>query len=1013
MRVWIAAVVLLGLAVLGLVLVPRAVDWNDYRAEIEAAAIKLSGHNVTISGPIEIALLPHPTMTARDVTVIGMVNGAVGFSLIASQADMNLEIVPLLAGRAVMHDLRLKRPVLTIEDAGSDGLRVWPPRLQDWTAPFLNLDLTTIGVVDGRVEIKGARPEQDFSLGDLSLELRARQPDGPLQAVGLFRTERHRFTLSAEVSRPDSEGFSAAKLSIDAQNGIEQTTSLRFNGRMTPFRNDQDLRGQLTLSGPDLQYALATISAATGYPATFTSIAASQPFSIEGRIAADRMGIRAEDLQLKLSEKLGRGRIDLQLHPQTRLDLTVDLPTLRLNDDASLQDFLPLDILSKLQTPSGKIDIRLREVVYLDQAARQAALVIETGADGVTMIERAKVELPGLVDVQFQGNLYASEIGPRLQGRMQAVGDDLKRSLSWLDLIDETDQTRGWRRFSLASDVDISSVEIALAAIEMRLDSARLEGKAALRYSERQRLELNLDIERPNLDLYITERDPMTIIAGMTAGFTTLDAGIDLRFRRLNWQGLYIEEGSISASVDDGELMLQGVDMKTVGNTALSFDGVIDLDSQAAELNADLQSQYPVRALRHFEIAPSLTSGRLQPLVLSGGISGTVEDFSLDFEADYDMGKAVFDGHAGWIEDRPWCDLRINAMHPDHQALAGQFGLAPLLPVGDAEGPLELSGRFRHEEAAPWSASGNAKLGPTSFTGSLTYEAEAFASPFEARLSVGTPKWDSLAPLLALSGLRLAGDWTPARWLGRLPGTGLRTAWLEKAEGSLSLASKGGLVGDGLTMEATLRNGLLHIASLEASPWGGRLQAEMTLERRRDLPSAALAVDLRQVEAEGFAEWLGVKDGIKGPLDLHLEASSVGRTPYELMAGSSGEVEIDLGPGEIQGLGVPDLRRTLVSDMEGDDVPAERSLSMVYDAIETRAALSRGVLTFEDGRLLFDASSDETVEAVIGGTADLLIWMVDLTLAAQGEPGTQAEPLPGYRLVGSPDRPDGFVPAGN
>ena len=160
------------------------------------------------------------------------------------------------------------------------------------------------------------------------------------------------------------------------------------------------------------------------------------------------------------------------------------------------------------------------------------------------------------------------------------------------------------------------------------------------------------------------------------------------------------------------------------------------------------------------------------------------------------------------------------------------------------------------------------------------------AGPFEAKLSVGSPQKDSIAPLLNLTGLRLAGDWTPARWLGRLPGTGVRSAWLDKADGSLSLASKGGLVGDGLTMNAKLSDGLLFVERLEATPWRGRLEAELTLTRRRDQPFTAVAIDLTQVDAAELAAWLGVKSGISGPLDLELEASSVGRTPYEMVAGS-------------------------------------------------------------------------------------------------------------------------------
>ncbi len=1015
MRLWFAAAVLIGLAILGLATVPRAVDWDAYRPDIEATAIELSGHDVTIGGPIAITLLPRPVLTARDVTLTGRTDEAIGFELSANQADVTLEIGPLLAGRMEVRDLSLKRPVLSIDSDGSRRLRSWPPRSRDWAAPFLKLDLKAIKIADGRIELASERPGEKLSFNDLSMQLRIGEPGGPLEAAGLFKTERHDFTVTAELGRPDGDGVSAAKFLIEARNGIEETTKLRFSGRVDPSGDDEGLSGRITLQGPDLQHGLAAISAATGYPSTFRSFATAQPFAVEGRIKADRAGIRSEDLQLTLSEKLGKGRIDLRLHPQKRLDLDVDLPTLRLADAVGLDDFLPLDLLSKLSVPPGEIDLRLRELVYQGEAARKASVSLKTGADQVTLVKHAKVQLPGLVDLQFEGGLYAGEIGPRLKGKLAAVGDDLGSSLAWIGLIEADDRSGGWRGFSLESDVDVSSVEMALPAIDMRLDSSKLAGKASLRFSERQRLVLDVDVERPNLDLYVTDVELQETAERLAALLRGLDVEIDARFKRLTWQGVHVEEGEISADVEQGKLTLRKMAAKTVGDTMLSLNGNIDLEANTADISGELNSEHPARALHHLEVTLPLSSSRPRALKLTGNMSGTFDRFTLNADIDYDEGGAAVKGEAGWIQEQPWYDLSVNARHPDHQALASQFGLAPLVAAGDAKGALELAGRLRHGEDAPWIASGSTKLGPTTFTGSLTFQGAPLDSPFEAKLSVGSPRKDSLAPFLILTGLRLTGDWTPARWLGRLPTTGLRTAWLEKVEGTLSLVSKGGLVGDGLQMDAKLGGGLLYIERLEASPWQGRLQAEVTLERRRDQPFLAIAVDLDQVEAADFATWLGVKNGISGPLDMHIEASSVGRTPFDMMAGLAGEVVIKAGPGEIKGLGVPDFRQALLSNAD-DEAPVDRSLTLPFGKIDAKADLSRGILSFEGSRLGFPSATGSETSAIIAGTADLLLWIADLNFdaVAEGvEKGAASKSGPAYRLFGPPDRPIGLISAEN
>ncbi len=1015
MRFWIAAAALIGVAAVGLATVPRAIDWGAYRPDIEAAAIELSGHDVTIGGPIAVELLPHPVLTARDVTLRGRTDESIGFELTANWAEVVLEIGPLLAGRPVVSNLSLKRPVLSIDRDGSRKLRAWPPRWQDWAAPFLKLDLEAIEIADGRIELTGDRPDQPLSFNDLSMQLQIDGHDGPLKAAGLFKTERHDFTMTAEFGRPKKDGVSNAKLLVEARNGAEETTTLRFNGSVNPSGPDEGLSGRVTLQGPDLQHGLAAISAATGYPSTFRFFARAQPFAVEGRIEADRAGIRSDNLQLKLSEKHGKGTIDLQLHPQIRLDLDVELPALRLADAAGLSDFLPLDLLSKLQVPPGEIDISLRELAYRNEAARKASIKLKTGADQVTSIERAKVQLPGLLDLQFEGGLHAGEIGPRLKGQLRAVGDDLGSSLAWMGLIEGHDRSGGWRGFSLEGDVDVSSVEMALSAIDMRLDSSRLGGKASLRFSERQRLTLDVDIERPNLDLYAPDIGLKEAASRLRAGLEKLDAEIEARVKRLSWQGLHVEEGGISVHVDQGKLTLREIAAETVGGTALSLMGEIDLEGSTADISAELISEHPARALHHLNLVLPFTSSRPRALKLAGDMSGTFERFALSAKADYDGGDATIEGEAGWAEEQLWYDLALNARHPDHQVLAGQFGLAPLVAAGDAEGALELAASLRHLAAKPWIASGSAKLGPTSFTGSLTYTGTPLDSPFEAKLSVGSPRKDSLAPFLILAGLRLTGDWTPARWLGRLPTAGLRTAWLEKAEGTLSLASKGGLVGDGLKMEAKLGGGLLYVERLEASPWNGRLQVEVTLERKRDQPFAAIAVDLDQIEAADLAAWLGVKSGLSGPLDLRIEASTVGRTPYAMMAGMAGEVSIRAGPGEIKGLGVPGFRQALQPKAD-DGVPVDRSLTLPFSEIDVKAPLSRGILTFEGSRLKVRSGSGGEIDAGVNGTVDLLLWIADLTFSLSADEADQeplTDPAPAYRLVGPPDRPAGVTSIGN
>ena len=120
---------------------------------------------------------------------------------------------------------------------------------------------------------------------------------------------------------------------------------------------------------------------------------------------------------------------------------------------------------------------------------------------------------------------------------------------------------------------------------------------------------------------------------------------------------------------------------------------------------------------------------------------------------------------------------------------------------------------------------------------------------------------------------------------------------------------------------------------------------------------------------------------------------------------------IRLGPGAIKGLGIPALRQVLAGDVDADG-PGSRSLDLPFSEIDVKAALERGILSVEDGRMSTGSVANGEADATIEGTVDLLLWIVDLALAKTGktdgasEIDTARQHL--YRVVGRPDRPTGF-----
>ncbi len=1009
MRILIAAALLFVLAAVGLVAAPYVVAWEGYRSDIEAAFEKATGHKVKIKGPVDVTFLPRPVLMAKDVSIVGETDRESGFDIKSQQVDVGFRMGPLMVGRPIVDQLKLTRPQLILDQQASDGITSWPPQIDEWASVFLPPGLRSMTIDDGRLHLERTESSATPSASDISLTIVRTADNGPVETAGLFKTHHHRFSIAAEFGGQSNDGSSTIKMEIGAQNGVDETTTLKLNGVLKRHGQDASLRGKIDLAGPDLRSGLKAISAMADFPSAFLSLAPDQSFRIETRFQATRNLLASEKAKITLNGKFGSGEIAIKLDPKPNLELDIDLPTIQLADDTALVDFVPLDLLSVFPTTPGEIKINLREMIYRKKAIRRTAISILTDSSGVPQVERAKMLLPGLVDVHFKGRLRPSESGRVLSGQLTSAGDNLGETIRWLGM-PLVDQGQGWRAFNLESDVSISNVEVSLSTIDMRIDSSKIGGSAKLRFSERLILGLDIDVERLNLDLYTNNEGSATELVELLSNqFEQLDSSIDARFRRLSWQGLRFKEASLSASVEQQHFKLDTLALQTVGSTEIIVEGEVDLKTDAVDLTTEFKSEFPTRVMRHLNLQLPLASARLMPLTLSGWVTGRLDGFDTGLRADYDNGQWLIEGRAGWIEDRAYYDLTVRAEHPDHQILASHFGLAPLVPTNDAPGPFEVEGHLRYNQDGHWITAGSAKLGPTSITGRLTHEDVSERGKWDARISIGNPREDSLAPFLTLVGYRSTGKWTPDSILGRLPQTAVRTAWLNNFDGSLSLAARGGLAGDGINVSARLNEGFLYVDELEADLWNGDLTAALSLERRREQPFASIAIELDDIETEALTDWLGMPKTIEGPLDLELNAASVGLTLFDMVKGISGNISFKVQQGQLHSTGIPRLRKQLrdkLSTNPEKPTAPEDPLKMPLSNFTASGTLKRGIATLNEGNFTFDPSLGFDAQATIGGSLDLLLWIAELTLDITTGDDT-ITPL-ALQIVGSPKRPQGF-----
>ena len=151
------SLLLLVVAILGgLLLLPRLIAWDDYRAELTEQAEALTGQSVEIQGRIDLELLPRPSLTLAQATLSGGAGPPAERTLEVDRLDLRLKPLPLLAGRFEVDQIRLVRPVLQVarpKDASSVALGLAGGGI---VLPLAADGPRRLSVVDGRAVLAGA-----------------------------------------------------------------------------------------------------------------------------------------------------------------------------------------------------------------------------------------------------------------------------------------------------------------------------------------------------------------------------------------------------------------------------------------------------------------------------------------------------------------------------------------------------------------------------------------------------------------------------------------------------------------------------------------------------------------------------------------------------------------------------------------------------------------------------------------------------------------------------------------
>ncbi|MDB5505503.1 MAG: hypothetical protein JWR75_141 [Devosia sp.] len=177
-RIYIVAGVLIILALSAAFIVPRFVQWGDYRERMQEIASDVLGTDVQILGDISFSLLPAPQLRFTNM-VIGP-KDAPAVAIQSVEADFSL--LDFLRDRYTFTRLVLNAPVLDIA-LGADGALETPFVLTDSLAAS-SVAIASATIVDGTVRLLDRRSADTLAVTGVGGELKLTSIRGPFQFQG-------------------------------------------------------------------------------------------------------------------------------------------------------------------------------------------------------------------------------------------------------------------------------------------------------------------------------------------------------------------------------------------------------------------------------------------------------------------------------------------------------------------------------------------------------------------------------------------------------------------------------------------------------------------------------------------------------------------------------------------------------------------------------------------------------------------------------------------------------------
>lgn len=520
-------------AILAAFAAPLFIDWNEWRPQLEAQASALAGTRVTISGNIDLTILPTPAFVLREVS-LGDADSGTG--LRANEMRGSLSLTALLSGKIEASEFVLSRPAIRLV-IDKDGHLLLP------AGANAGQEISVSGFVleAGSITVEDRRTNSLFAADDFSARGELVSREGPFRLDGGFRLNGARWIVRASSGRfgPDHSGKARIALerpadgvTFEAEGSLALSNALpRFDGKISfarqggtlPWRLTADAAGDLS----ELRFANLEVALGQGeLPLTLSGEAKLAPYA-------------KGTLEASLSSK----RIDLDLGNQNAGAAGAASVLPLLSDARALFASLPL--------PS-KISLSADGVVAGGQLSRDLRVELRA-QNGAVTLERLEARLPGRAVIALSGK----NEGERFSGPLAFEAEDPQNFARWLLGTENADKYSFTDSLRVKSDLVIAPESISILNLDAVFGSARVNGEIALLT---EKAELKLALRNAEIDALFPAFQNLRGIIGT-------NILLDLSATDIRFHGMPVKQAALKLKQTGDTLALERLEVA-------DFDGL-------------------------------------------------------------------------------------------------------------------------------------------------------------------------------------------------------------------------------------------------------------------------------------------------------------------------------------------------------------------------------------------------------------------------------------------------------